>query len=66
MENKKMFIVIIAIIMLFSYKQDSNVESKANDYMEYLNSHRIKGGCYYIKNDTIITKRNHEQASKIR
>jgi len=37
-----MFIVIIAIIMLFSYKQDSNVEVKADDYMEYLNSHRIR------------------------
>jgi len=57
MSNKLILIILLAI-MLCSLKQDSDVNIKANQYMDYLNSNRIRGGCFYMKGDSIITFKN--------
>lgn len=59
MRNKSILIILLAIIML-SLTRDNEQEAteKANQYMDYLNSNRIKGGCFYMKGDTIITFKN--------
>ena len=46
--------------ILNQLKQDNEQETteKANEYMNYLNSNRIRGGCFYIKGDSIVTFKN--------
>jgi len=56
--NNKLILIILLAIMLCSLKQDSDVNAKANQYMDYLNSNRIKGGCFYMKGDSIVTFKN--------
>jgi hypothetical protein len=61
MKNKLILtICILAIIMFaFNFIKTNETEIKANEYMNYLNNNKIKGGCFYIKNDTINTLKNY-------
>lgn len=59
--SKLTLITLLAIIML-SLKQDNEQEAteKANEYMNYLNNNRIRGGCFYVKGDSIVTFKNYK------
>jgi len=68
MNNKKLIIMggilqIIGIVMLvsvlFSFVSNNNIESKAVEYIKHLNDNKIRGGCFYIKNDSVTTFKNY-------
>ncbi len=57
--NKTLLTIIIIAIILIAFKSITDTENKANEYMNYLNSNKIRGGCFYIKGDSIRTFKNY-------
>jgi hypothetical protein len=56
------FTVCLSLIAVDILYTKDDIEEAANRYMETLNKNKIKGGCFYYKNDTlIITKINYEK-----
>lgn len=52
--------IIIITTALFAYVSDSYEEIKAVEYIKHLNDNKIRGGCFYIKNDSITTFKNYK------
>ena len=52
---------IVITIILFSFINNDDVEDKAVEYIKYLNENKIRGGCFYIKNDSVTTFKNYKQ-----
>lgn len=58
---KSIFITLLAITLLSFKLNDNRDMSKAEEYMNYLSEHKIRGGCFYIKNDSVYTFKNYRQ-----
>ena len=54
-------ILCLCAIIMMSVRQDNPPDIAAKEYMNYLNTHRIKGGCFYLKEDSVVTFRNYRK-----
>ena len=64
MKNYKSILLIICLLAIsmlaFNFIKIDETEIKAEQYMNYLNNNKIKGACFYIKNDSIHTFKNYK------
>lgn len=56
-----LIVLSLCAIIMMSVRQDNPPDTAAKEYMDYLNTHRIKGGCFYLKEDSVVTFRNYRK-----
>ena len=53
--------IIVITFVLFSFvNSNNNIETKAVEYIKHLNDNKIRGGCFYIRNDSVTTFKNYK------
>lgn len=55
------FIVVVCVAILIAAfgRKEGKAEEAANQFMEYCNKHKVKAGCFYVINDSVVvTKKN--------